>query len=168
MPAASGKPTAPAKPTPTSKPTPAPANLVFDPTLSYSTNVCYANVTDADGHSLWGAILKISVTVKNAGEVASATLWLVLKTSSGSVTAMKASGMPSKVLFHDGAIGLLGPSIAAGKSQTLNASVFVEAPYRIDFEVYALHGIQAEIESAYASASYDGSWTGLWASVSIC
>jgi hypothetical protein len=65
-------------------------------------------------------------------------------------------------------LALKGPAVAPGKSMTLAASVFFEAPYRIDYRVHVVVVDEGNLSTYIAAEDWADDWGDLWSSVSIC
>jgi hypothetical protein len=107
--------------------------------------------------------------VKNSGQTASEGVWLVVEPTglTNFPQVMKNSGLQTSLKLNN-MLALKGPAVAPGKSSTLAASVFFEAPYRIDYRVHAVVADDAGLSSEIAAEDWANDWGDLWSSVSIC
>jgi hypothetical protein len=127
--------------TPRPSPTPASARLVFG-TLKASANVCYGSqYQDAAGHLFNGATVALSLTVRNAGTVASEPIWLGVEWRDADVLlgahlfAIGGKTIAGTSVRVGATVYLEAPVLTSGQSATLAWSVFFETLSQVDFRV---------------------------------
>ncbi len=119
---------------------------------------------------VWGGNVKLSMTVTNSSASTSDNVWLVVESTG--MTATPAVIAKDTGLQYNYKIGsslvLKGPTIAAGKTTPLTATVFFEEPARIDYRVHAIVGTESAMVDALAAKDWTEDWGDVWTSVSLC
>lgn len=157
---------------PTAQPTPVPtanlAPLTFG-SLSYTSNGCWTQIHDAQGHLIGGAEIDVSVAVTNKGTATSDPVWLIVQPANvmgPDLTWLTSSPLKGTMMIGPG-VAFQGPPVPPGKSATLKVAVFFQTAYRADYSVSAsVAPTSASLAALDAGAV--GRWPGLWASVSVC
>lgn len=159
-------PTVVATPPPAVKPTPKPKPTLRPAVLSvtidnFTSNTCFTDATDAQGHVLHGGIVTFKATAYNTGQVASGHVWFRVTNTSvfatDSPTIMR-SGSTLGFGTHWASGHTLvvpGPQIAAGKTRALGFRVFFQEAYRIDFTIAAVEGGDPDDSTASAALAAD-------------
>lgn len=130
--------------TPTSTPSakPDPAVGLSASTLTYSTNTCYTDVQDAQGHVLHGGIVDFTVTVANTAASKSVPIWLRVRPDDklpSSPMAMEGS-VGKSVTLAGQTSGFGGTSIPAKDHAKLHWRVFFEASYVVHYQPTLRYG----------------------------
>lgn len=128
--------------TSTPKPTPDPAAGLTVGKLTYSTNTCYTDVRDADGHVLHGGVVEFKVTVSNSLATKSVPIWLHVRPDDTLLSSpMGMEGSVGNWLEVEGQSSAFGGTTIPAKGKTnLHWRVFFEAPYVVHYQPSLIYG----------------------------
>lgn len=151
-----------ARPSPVPSPTADPSAGLSVSALTYSTNTCYVDVKDADGHVLHGGVVSFAVTVTNAAAHKSVPIWLRVRPDDQLPSnPMALEGSTGKTVKLAGQSSGFGGTTIPGKGKsTLKWRVFFESAYSVHYQPTLRYGDP----DATAGVVWDHSFT----TINVC
>jgi hypothetical protein len=166
-PSATTAPTPTVAITTTSAPT---TGLTFG-TLTYTPSACITSSQDPQGHTISGVEIDFALPVTNSGTAASHPVWFIIEpvgvTGPAGIQVLHLGDFEASYDIDRG-VGLQGPAVAAGKSVTLKAVVFVNLTYRVAFDFNAYASVSSTSDLSSLTAGRQRSWRGLETKVEAC